>query len=95
MNSCAGCAKKEERLIRTVILWLKAGQNRNTYASYYEVGIDSMFDFAFADTGGIIANTLKGSYGCQDYVMHWPGKEGSCIHPMNQDLCQRAVLYQP
>ncbi len=33
----------------------------DTYAKYYESGIDSVFDFAFADSGGIIANTVKGS----------------------------------
>ncbi len=30
-----------------------------TYSQYYESGIDSCFDFAFADTDGIIANTVK------------------------------------
>ena len=31
-----------------------------TYAKYYESGIDSCFDFDFADSTGIIASTLKG-----------------------------------
>ncbi len=33
----------------------------DTYAKYYESGIDSVFDFAFADSGGIIANTVRGN----------------------------------
>lgn len=32
-----------------------------TYASYYSSGIDSTFDFAFADSSGVIADTVKGS----------------------------------
>lgn len=33
----------------------------NTYGEYYGSGIDSIFNFAFADSGGIIANVVKGS----------------------------------
>lgn len=33
----------------------------NTYAQYYGSGIDSVFDFAFADSSGIIANAVKGA----------------------------------
>ena len=32
-----------------------------TYAQYYDSGIDSVFDFAFADSDGIIANVAKSS----------------------------------
>lgn len=32
----------------------------NTYAGYYASGIDSIFNFAFADNSGIIANAVKG-----------------------------------
>lgn len=32
----------------------------NTYAGYYASGIDSVFNFAFADNSGIIANAVKG-----------------------------------
>ncbi len=32
----------------------------NTYAGYYSSGIDSIFNFAFADNSGIIANAVKG-----------------------------------
>ena len=41
---------------------------QGTYAAYYDSGIDSMFDFAFADSEGIISKTLKGSYGAEDFV---------------------------
>lgn len=33
-----------------------------TYAKYYESGIDSCFNFAFADTEGEIARVVKGTY---------------------------------
>lgn len=33
-----------------------------SYAQYYESGIDSCFDFAFADTEGEIARVVKGTY---------------------------------
>ncbi|MBQ8040574.1 MAG: alpha-amylase [Lachnospiraceae bacterium] len=32
----------------------------NTYAGYYASGIDSIFNFAFADNSGVIANAVKG-----------------------------------
>ena len=35
--------------------------DQGTYASYYESGIDSMFDFAFADGDGTIARVVKGT----------------------------------
>lgn len=34
--------------------------DKNTYAGYYDSGIDSVFDFAFADKDGIIARTVRG-----------------------------------
>lgn len=49
-------AKKEDAYIVAEV-W----NDMPTYAKYYESGIDSCFDFAFADSTGIIANTLKGS----------------------------------
>lgn len=39
----------------------------NTYAAYYDSGIDSVFDFAFADSDGIIAKTVKGSSPASSY----------------------------
>ncbi|MBR1692557.1 MAG: DUF3459 domain-containing protein [Lachnospiraceae bacterium] len=39
----------------------EAWSDVSVYSGYYASGIDSFFDFQFADSGGIIANTLKGS----------------------------------
>ena len=39
----------------------------NTYAKYYESGIDSIFDFAFANKDGIIASVVKGSKAASSY----------------------------
>lgn len=39
----------------------------NTYAAYYDSGIDSVFNFAFADSDGIIAKTIKGSSPASSY----------------------------
>ena len=49
----------------------------STYAQYYDSGIDSVFDFAFADTEGIIANIIKGSTPASSY-----GKALENIHQM-------------
>jgi alpha-amylase len=46
----------------------EAWTKQEEYASYYQSGIDSFFDFAFADQNGIIAQTLKNSYGAEDYM---------------------------
>jgi len=35
--------------------------DRNTFAGYYASGIDSMFDFSFANNEGVIASVLKGA----------------------------------
>ena len=35
--------------------------DRNTFAQYYASGIDSMFDFSFANNEGVIASVIKGS----------------------------------
>lgn len=39
----------------------EAWADQNTYAEYYQSGIDSMFDFAFSGDSGVIAETVKGS----------------------------------
>ena len=39
----------------------EAWENQNVYAQFYESGIDSLFDFAFAGPDGLIAQTVKGS----------------------------------
>ena len=38
-----------------------------TYAQYYQSGIDSSFDFAFADKDGVIAKAVKGTSGASSY----------------------------
>lgn len=38
-----------------------------TYAAYYDSGIDSVFDFAFADSTGIIAGVVNGSKSASGY----------------------------
>lgn len=35
--------------------------DRNTFAAYYASGIDSMFDFSFANNEGVIASVIKGT----------------------------------
>ena len=46
----------------------EAWTDRNIYAKYYASGLNSMFDFSFADSGGIIAGTVKGTYTAKDYA---------------------------
>ena len=43
--------------------WRVRWQDLDTYAKYYESGIDSCFDFAFANADGIIADSLKKTAG--------------------------------
>jgi glycosidase len=45
----------------------EAWTGMDEYASYYASGIDSMFDFAFGDSDGVIARTLKGIYTAREY----------------------------
>lgn len=51
-------AKKEDAYIVAEV-WTDIG----TYAKYYESGIDSVFNFGFANNDGLIANVAKGSDG--------------------------------
>lgn len=46
----------------------EAWTNRSEIAALYDSGIDSLFDFPFADANGIIHDTLMGAYGAEDYV---------------------------
>lgn len=39
----------------------------SAYAGYYDSGIDSMFNFDFADSEGIIANVVKGNKAASEY----------------------------
>ncbi|MDD6492892.1 MAG: alpha-amylase family glycosyl hydrolase [Firmicutes bacterium] len=47
----------------------EAWTDLNTYAGYYKSGIDSLFDFAFADSDGMIANVVRGSRDASSYSM--------------------------
>lgn len=45
----------------------EAWTNQAEYAKYYEAGIDSTFDFAFAGQSGVIANLARGSEPASTY----------------------------
>ena len=46
----------------------EAWTDRDTIASLYTSGVDSLFDFPFASEGGLIAKTLNSSCRASDYV---------------------------
>ena len=46
----------------------EAWTDRASIAELYSSGIDSLFDFPFANSEGFIANIVKGSYKASDYV---------------------------
>ncbi len=46
----------------------EAWTGRDEIAKYYESGIDSLFNFPFADQSGILCNVMRGSFGAEDYV---------------------------
>ena len=46
----------------------EAWTDQSVYAAYYGSGIDSLFDFAFANSTGIIANVVKGSAPASSYA---------------------------
>ena len=46
----------------------EAWTDRASIATLYASGIDSLFDFPFADSEGIIRNVMSGSYAASDYV---------------------------
>ena len=46
----------------------EAWTDRPSIAGLYTSGIDSLFNFPFADSGGIIRNVMNGSYAASDYV---------------------------
>lgn len=54
MVSFHGKREKEDAYIVAEV-WT----DQNTYAKYYESGIDSCFDFSFADSTGTITSVLK------------------------------------
>ena len=46
----------------------EAWTDQGTYAAYYKSGIDSLFDFAFSGSTGIIADTVKKSIPAKNYA---------------------------
>ena len=62
----------------------EAWTNQETYASYYGSGLDSFFDFAFGDQSGVIASTVTGSYGADDYI-HAQTKEQELYKSYNSN----------
>lgn len=73
-----------------------------TYAKYYESGIDSCFDFAFADSTGTIAKTIKGgsaaSYGkslvsLQDTLSQYNENYIDAPFYTNHDMARSAGYY--
>ena len=46
----------------------EAWTSQSEYASYYASGVDSFFDFAFADKDGIVAKTVKGQISASSFV---------------------------
>lgn len=52
--------------------------NIDTYVMYYDSGIDSVFNFAFADTDGVIANVVKGAIPASAYAKALQNIEKKC-----------------
>lgn len=49
-----------------------------TYSKYYESGIDSIFAFSFADSGGVIADAVKGADEASSYGRSLENAEKVC-----------------
>ena len=62
----------------------------SSYAPYYASGIDSCFNFAFADSQGTIANSIKRLHLRQGH-RQFPADRGR----LRRQLYRRAVLHQP
>ncbi len=56
----------------------EAWTSLDTYASYYQSGIDSFFDFAFASDSGVIHNTITGEAGADTYIYTCREAEQKC-----------------
>ena len=76
--------------------------DQNTYAKYYESGIDSCFDFSFADSTGTIANVLRNgsasSYGkalvsLQDNLSQYSDSYIDAPFYTNHDMARSAGYY--
>ena len=81
----------------------EAWTDRDTIASLYTSGIESLFDFPFAGEEGVIAGTLKGSCRASDYVYDMmqaeemygranPGYAGAPFYT-NHDMDRSASYY--
>ena len=57
-----------EGIRKNVYLVGEAWTNQLEYASYYQSGVDSFFDFAFADDSGVITGTSRGSYNALQFA---------------------------
>ena len=53
----------------------EAWENQQIYARYYESGIDSLFDFAFAGADGKIAQTVKGARSAASFAQDMRDEE--------------------
>jgi len=62
LNTMVKEKKKDAYLVAEV--WM----NRDSYAKYYASGVDSVFDFAFANSDGNTASLVKGSITAQQYT---------------------------
>ncbi len=62
LNTLVKGKKKDAYIVAEV--WM----NRDSYAKYYSSGIDSVFDFAFANSDGNIASLVKGSINASQYT---------------------------
>ena len=55
----------------------EAWTDRASIATLYASGIDSLFDFSFADSEGIIRQVMNGSYAASDYVRAMVSEEAA------------------
>ena len=81
----------------------EAWTDQNEYASYYASGIDSFFDFAFADKNGLIASLVSGRIPASAYASRMEAEEAlyRSYHPQainapfytNHDMGRSAGYY--
>ena len=69
----------------------EAWSDRDTYLLYYESGIDSMFDFAFAGQEGMIASVARGNKPASWYVQKMEEEEE--LIRSHSDLAVNAPFY--
>ena len=56
----------------------EAWTDRDTISALYSSGVDSLFDFPFAGSEGVIARTLNGGCSARDYVREMMASEDVC-----------------